>query len=56
LYEYSTIPMCSSILVKDKFNKILHGRNLDFDLWNYLSKMTAKVEVYKGDKHIGTWD
>jgi len=55
-YEGSTLPLCSSILVKDKFNKVMHARNLDFPFWEYLSKMTAKVKVYKGDKFLGTWD
>lgn len=41
MYEYSTFTACTSILVKDKLGNILHGRNLDFPFYNYLSKMTA---------------
>jgi len=52
MYEastYSQTHMCSSILVLDKNNKVFHGRNLDFDFYRYLSKMVARVDVYKGN-------
>jgi acid ceramidase/N-acylethanolamine-hydrolysing acid amidase len=34
MYEYSTFKACSAILVCNSAGKVLHGRNLDFEMWN----------------------
>lgn len=54
-YEISTAA-CSGILIRDQFNQILHGRNLDFPFWKFYSKITAKIKVYRGEKHVATLD
>jgi hypothetical protein len=43
MYEFSTasipLPICSSVIVRNATNNILHGRNMDFFFWNRLSKI-----------------
>jgi acid ceramidase/N-acylethanolamine-hydrolysing acid amidase len=50
-YEISTIsaPMCTSILVRDINGTIIHGRNLDFEMFNIFSRLIARVEFFKGE-------
>lgn len=56
MYEYSTFPACTGILLRNEEGKVLHGRNLDFEMWEILSKLVANVEYYKGDKKIFSID
>jgi len=53
-YEMSTVPMCTSIVARNKDNYIIHGRNLDFPFWGYFSKLSCKVDFYEGNKYIAT--
>jgi len=32
----------------------MHGRNLDFELWELLSKLLVKIDYYKDGKFIYT--
>ena len=43
MYEYSTIKACTGVLVRTDEGKIIHGRNLDFDMWNLLSNLVARI-------------
>jgi penicillin V acylase-like amidase (Ntn superfamily) len=46
MYDLSTIMdpnHCSSIIVKNKEGKIIHGRNLDFWPWTIFSKASAII-------------
>jgi penicillin V acylase-like amidase (Ntn superfamily) len=45
VYEFTTIHMklCSSILIRNSTGSILHGRNMDFFLWNRFSPLVAQV-------------
>ena len=36
--------------------KIIHGRNLDFNMWEYLSNLVANVQYYRGDKLLYSVD
>jgi hypothetical protein len=56
MYEYSTFKACTGILVRTSEGKILHGRNLDFEMWHLLSNLVANVEYYKGDQRIFSVD
>lgn len=51
-YEFVMAPMCTSIIAKDKDGKILHARNFDLWVWEALSRLSATVEVYRGNKKI----
>lgn len=50
-YEISTIsaPMCTSIIVRNGDGTIIHGRNLDFEMFNIFSRLVARVEFFKGE-------
>lgn len=52
MYEYSTFKACTAILVCNSAGKVLHGRNLDFEMWNLLSNLLVHVEYYRGDKKV----
>ncbi len=52
MYEYSTFKACTAILVCNSAGKVLHGRNLDFEMWNLLSNLLVHVEYYRGGKKI----
>lgn len=56
MYEYSTFKACTGILVRNSEGKVLHGRNLDFEMWGLLSNLLTKVEFYKGGKKLFTSD
>jgi len=34
----------------------MHGRNMDFEFWNRFSRLTAEIDVYRGDKYVYTLD
>jgi N-acylethanolamine-hydrolysing acid amidase len=52
MYEYSTFKACTGILIRTEEGKILHGRNLDFEMWDLLAKLVANIEFYKGGKRL----
>ena len=52
MYEYSTFKACTAILVCNSAGKVLHGRNLDFEMWNLLSNLLVHVEYYRGGKKL----
>lgn len=33
MYEFSTFKACTGLLIRNDEGKILHGRNLDFEMW-----------------------
>lgn len=56
LYEFSTIKACSAILVRNSMGKIMHGRNLDFEMWGLLSRLVVNIDYYQGSKKIYSVD
>jgi len=52
MYEFSTFKACSGILVCNSAGKVLHGRNLDFEMWSVLSNLLVHVEFYRGGKKV----
>lgn len=56
MYEFSTLKECSGILVRDSTGKILHGRNLDFFMWDLLSKLVVNVQYFQGAKRVYSVD
>jgi hypothetical protein len=55
-YFYEVSTACSGILIRNEAGYIMHGRNLDFPFQKYLSKLSAKVLIFKGDNYIATFD
>jgi penicillin V acylase-like amidase (Ntn superfamily) len=43
MYEYSTFKACTSILVMNDKGKVVHGRNMDFEMWELISKLLVNV-------------
>lgn len=60
MYEFSTIhktyKACTSIVLRNSTGQIIHGRNLDFFLWNRIAPMLANVDYYRGSEYITTID
>ena len=56
MYEFSTFKACSAILVRNSAGKVMHGRNLDFEMWDLLSKLVINVEYYQGAKKMFSVD
>lgn len=56
MYEFSTLKACSGVLVRNDEGKILHGRNLDFNMWELISNLVANVQYYKNDKLLYSVD
>lgn len=56
MYEYSTFKACTGILIRTAEGKVIHGRNLDFEMWELLAKLTTNVEYYRGDQKIYSVD
>ena len=56
MYEFSTLKACSGVLVRNDEGKILHGRNLDFNMWELISNLVANVQYYKSDKLLYSVD
>lgn len=56
MYEYSTFKACTGILITNSAGQVLHGRNLDFQMWDLLSKLVVNVEYYQGQKKIFSID
>lgn len=55
-YEFSTFKACTGILIRNAEGKVMHGRNLDFEMWNVLSNLVANVEYYRGNQRIYSVD
>jgi len=56
MYEYSSIKACSGILVRNYEGKIIHGRNLDFFMWDLLARLVVNIEYYQGKKIVYSVD
>lgn len=56
MYEFSTFKACTAILVRNSGGKIMHGRNLDFEMWHLLSPLVVNVEYYQGNKKVYSVD
>ena len=56
LYEFTTINACTGIVLRNSEGKIIHGRNWDFEMFDLLASMVAKVEYYRGDVKVFTED
>lgn len=55
-YEFSTFKACTGIVLRNSEGKIMHGRNLDFEMWNLISNLVANVEYYKGGQLVFSVD
>ena len=56
LYEYSTFKACTALLVRNSAGKVLHGRNLDFEMWDLIAKLIVTVDFYQGGKKMFSSD
>lgn len=56
LYEFSTVKACSAILVRNAQGKVMHGRNLDFEMWGLLSRLVVNIDYYQGKKLVYSVD
>lgn len=56
MYEFSTLKECSGILIRTNTGRIIHGRNLDFFMWDLLAKLVVNVEYYQGSKLVYSVD
>jgi len=56
MYEYSTFKACTGILIRNSAGKVMHGRNLDFEMWGLLSNLVTNVEYYQGSKRVFSVD
>lgn len=52
MYEFSTFKACTAILITNSAGKVMHGRNLDFEMWEIISKLLIHVQYYQGGKLI----
>jgi acid ceramidase/N-acylethanolamine-hydrolysing acid amidase len=52
MYEFSTFSACTGFLVRNENGTVMHGRNLDFEMWELLSKLLVNVEYYKDGKKL----
>lgn len=51
---YDLTAFCTGVLAVDSNGQILHGRNLDYNLSNYLQRLTYIGEFYKNDTLVFT--
>lgn len=56
MYEFSTIKACSGIIVRTAEGKIIHGRNLDFNMWLLLSNLVANLQYHRGGQLVFSVD
>lgn len=56
MYEFSTINACTGVVARNSEGKIIHGRNLDFNMWLLLSNLVANLQYYKGDQLLYSVD
>lgn len=43
-------------MVRNAEGQIIHGRNMDFEMWELLSKLVANVEYYDGERRVYSVD
>ena len=43
MYEFSTFDARTGMLIRNSAGKVLHGRNLDFEMWDILAKLVVNV-------------
>ena len=43
-------------MARNDEGKVFHGRNLDFEMWEIISKLISVVHYYDGDKKLFTVD
>jgi hypothetical protein len=48
------VPLCTGFLVRNQNGTVFHGRNLDFEMWELLSKMLVTLDFYRGGKYLFT--
>ena len=53
-YEFSTVPICTGFLIRNKEGNVMHGRNLDFEMWELLAKLLVTIDYYKDGNYIYT--
>lgn len=56
MYEFSTFKACTGILVRNSAGRVMHGRNLDFEMWEILSKLVVNVEYYNNGQRLFSVD
>lgn len=56
MYEFSTFKACTGILIRNSEGRVMHGRNLDFEMWEILSKLVVNVEYYRGGQRVFSVD
>jgi hypothetical protein len=56
MYEFSTFPACTGFLVRNQDGTVMHGRNLDFEMWELLSKLLVTIDYYRDGKLIYSSD
>jgi len=56
MYEFSTFHACTAFLVRNQDGTVMHGRNLDFEMWELLSKLLVTIDYYKDGKLLYTSD
>jgi len=48
--------MCTSVVARTTDNRIIHGRNLDFEFFRYFANLTAIIDYHKNGKLLYTVD
>lgn len=56
MYEFSTFNACTGMLVRNSAGRVMHGRNLDFEMWDILAKLIVNVEYYQGTERLFSVD
>jgi hypothetical protein len=56
MYEFSTFAACTGFLVRNSEGVVIHGRNLDFEMWELLSKLLVNIEYYRDGKRLYSVD
>lgn len=56
MYEYSSFKACSGIIIRNYEGKILHGRNLDFEMWGIIASLVVNIDYYQGKKLVYSVD
>lgn len=46
--------VCTSIVLQDKYNNLIIGRNLDFDTYFVIAHLMFQAEYYKNNEHVFT--
>lgn len=55
-YEITSWKMCTSVVARTDDNRIIHGRNLDFEFFRYFANLTAIIDYHKNGKLLFTVD